>query len=64
MPTPGDRPDSVTGFEPTSLCLLGWQAGSLALVPPAKPPQLVVMVIRCLFLHQVLKMQNKVILNF
>ena len=34
---PGDLPDS--GFKPTSLLhLLHWQAGSLPLTPPGKPP--------------------------
>ena len=37
-PPPGDLPD--TGVEPASLhllCLLHWQAGSVALAPPGKP---------------------------
>ena len=39
LPTPGDLPDP--GIEPTSLGLLHllhWQADSLQLVPPGKPP--------------------------
>ena len=35
MPSSGDLPDP--GIEPTSLCLLHWQAGSLPLAPPGKP---------------------------
>ena len=35
-PTPGDLPDP--GIKLTSLCLLHWQAGSLPLAPPGKPP--------------------------
>ena len=34
-PPPGDLPDPE--IEPTSLCLLHWQVGSLPLVPPGKP---------------------------
>ena len=34
-PPPGDLPDP--GVEPTSLCLLNRQAGSLLLVPPRSP---------------------------
>ena len=33
-PPPGDLPDP--GIEPTSLCLLHWQVGSLPLAPPGK----------------------------
>ena len=29
--------DLLSGTEPTNLCLLHWQAGSLPLVPPGKP---------------------------
>ena len=35
FPSPGDLPNP--GTEPTSLCLLQWQAGSLPLAPPGKP---------------------------
>ena len=35
VPSSGDLPDP--GTEPTSLCLLHWQEGSLPLVPPGKP---------------------------
>ena len=34
-PPPGDLPDP--GIEPTSLCLLHWQSGSLPLASPGKP---------------------------
>ena len=34
-PPPRDLPDP--GIEPTSLCLLHWQVGSLPLAPPGKP---------------------------
>ena len=34
-PPPADLPDP--GIEPSLLCLLHWQAGSLPLVPPGKP---------------------------
>ena len=37
-PPPGDLPNP--GIEPTSLCFLHWQAGSLPLVPPGKPTEL------------------------
>ena len=35
-PSPGDFPDS--GIEPMSLVSPAWQADSLSLVPPGKPP--------------------------
>ena len=37
-PPPGDLPNP--GTEPTSLCLLYWQVGSLPLAPPGKPNSL------------------------
>ena len=36
-PPPGDLPDPRIGTE--FLCLLHWQAGSLPLAPPEKPPK-------------------------
>ena len=36
FPPPGDRPNP--GIKPASLSLLHWQAVSLPLVPPGKPP--------------------------
>ena len=38
FPSPGDLPDQ--GLNPSLLCLLHWQAGSLLLVPPGKPQEL------------------------
>ena len=35
FPTPGGLPNP--GIEPTSLCILHWQADSLPTVPPGKP---------------------------
>ena len=38
-PSPGDLPDP--GMEPTTLNISYWQAGSLQLVLPGKPPSLI-----------------------
>ena len=38
-PPPRDLPDQASN--PSLLCLLHWQGGSLPLVPPGKPPQVI-----------------------
>ena len=48
-PPPRDLPDP--GIEPTSLCLLHWQAGSWPLEPPGKPAHRCLSANLCLPLH-------------